>query len=312
MNQKLRTEHDIKVPRNVVYNVMTEVDPDGLKKRSVINKKKKRDQVFKSDGPDFVWSLDGHDKLCGYQNWTFPLGVYGCIDTFSRKMLFIFVAQSNSNPKLIGRRYFDYLYSMKILPTYLRIDKGTETGKMATIHAYLAGQTGDMEDPTDAVIYGPSTTNKIEWWLDLHERLEKFFKSQLQCLLNGKDYNSHNDLHRQLLAYVYIPIVQRECDIFVRNWNSHRIRNQGKPGIPSGIPDHLYSFPENYGGVQMGTSLNSEQLKDVAEVSFVLETSVGLQLDENVRKTCIEVMPNPENIDSDKAMEAYRFLLTKF
>ena len=180
MNQKLRTEYGIQVPRNVVYNVMTDVDVDGLQGRRLTNRKKKRDTVFKSDGPDFVVSLDGHDKLCGYQNWTFPLGIYGCIDTCSRKMLFIYVAQSNSDPYIIGRRYFDYLYESKILPTHLRIDRGTETGKMATIQAYLSEKLNVMDDPTDAVIYGPSTTNKIErWWCELHERLETFFKTQL-------------------------------------------------------------------------------------------------------------------------------------
>ena len=37
-----------------------------------------------------VSSLDGHNKLCGYQNSIFALGVYGCLDTFSRKALFLF------------------------------------------------------------------------------------------------------------------------------------------------------------------------------------------------------------------------------
>ena len=61
----------------------------------------------------------------------------------------------------------------KLLSTYLRIDRGTETGKMATIHAYLVNKIGIMDDATDSIIYGPSTSNKIErWWHDLHERLE--------------------------------------------------------------------------------------------------------------------------------------------
>ena len=36
-----------------------------------------------------------------------------------------------------------------------------------------------------------------------------------------------HDLNRQkILAFVYIPVVQKECDIFVKNWNSHRIKSQ--------------------------------------------------------------------------------------
>ena len=50
-------------------------------------------------------------------------------------------------------------------------NRGTETGKMATIHVFLLNRHGIMDDPTDSIIYGPSTSNKIErWWRELHER----------------------------------------------------------------------------------------------------------------------------------------------
>ena len=108
-----------------------------------------------------------------------PLGVYGCIDTFSRKVLFLNVCYSNSNPLLIGRVYLKYLFDTEMLPVNLRMARGTETGKLATIHVYLLNQHGLMDDPTDSIIYGPSTSNKIERWCrDLHERLEAFFKEQ--------------------------------------------------------------------------------------------------------------------------------------
>ena len=56
------------------------------------------------------------------------------------------------------------------MPSFLRIDKGTETGKMATVHVYLINKFEVMDDPVEGVIYGPSTSNKIErLWLDLHE-----------------------------------------------------------------------------------------------------------------------------------------------
>ena len=198
MNAKLRTIHDIKVPRNLVYTVMQDIDPAGLEKRSLDKKKKKKKVAFESEGPLFLISLDGHDKLCGYQNSTFPIAVYGCLDTFSRKILFIFVCESNSNPKIIGRRYFDYLYNTQQLPTYMRIDKGNETGKMAAIHVYMHSLIGVLEDPVDTVIFGPSTSNKIErWWRELHERLETFFKEQLCCLLRGGEYDPQQELHKK-------------------------------------------------------------------------------------------------------------------
>ena len=55
-----------------------------------------------------------------------------------------------------------FRYEAGILPTYLQIDKGTETGKMTTIHAYLTDKLDVMEDVTDSVLFGPSTSNKSE------------------------------------------------------------------------------------------------------------------------------------------------------
>ena len=212
LNQKLRTEHNVQVPRHLVYNMIAELDPEGLEARSLQRRKKKLKGQFTSEGPLWVASLDGHDKLCGFQNSTFPLGVYGCIDTFSRKILFLFVCHSNSNPLIVGKMYLRYLFETELLSRNLRVDRGTETGKMATIHVYLLNKHEVMNDPTDAIIYGPSTSNKIgRWWRELHERLEKFFKEQLTMLLRGREYDPHSALDRQLLAYVFIPVVQLEC-----------------------------------------------------------------------------------------------------
>ena len=110
----------------------------------------------------------------------------------------------------------EYLYRTEVLPRFVRIDKDTETGKMATIQIYLMSQFGVMDDPLHSVIYGPSTTNKIErWWRDLHERLERYFKEELKELLRGREYDPHDLTDRQLMAYDYLPIDQRECEIFI-------------------------------------------------------------------------------------------------
>lgn len=56
-----------------------------------------------------------------------------------------------------------------------------------------------------------------------------------------------------LLAYVMIPLLQREVDVFKETvWNSHRIRPQKETALPSGVPNHIYSFPEEYGMEECG------------------------------------------------------------
>ncbi|KAK3744750.1 hypothetical protein QZH41_003386 [Actinostola sp. cb2023] len=162
MHKKIRQEHGLNVTRDQVYDVMSELDPEGLEARSGIGGKKKRKKGnFTTKGPNWVHSLDGHDKLMGYQNSTFPLAIYGCLDTASRKLLWLRVWVSNSDPKLIGRWYLEHLYETRMISAILRVDKGTETGVMGTMHSFLRRHHGDM-NPHDTVLYGPSTSNQKE------------------------------------------------------------------------------------------------------------------------------------------------------
>jgi len=58
-------------------------------------------------------SLDGHDKLCGYQKSTFPLHIYGGQDTFSGKIMFLNIWTSNNSPQVVARHYFKYVAKSK-------------------------------------------------------------------------------------------------------------------------------------------------------------------------------------------------------
>ena len=183
---------------------------------------------------------------------------------------------------------------------------------MATLHAYLTSKLGVMEDPTDFVRYGPSNTNKIErWWHELHGRLEAYFKAQLSLLLKNMEYDPHNSLHRQVLAYIYIPVVQRECNIFINIWNSHRIRYQGME-VQTGIPIHMFEFPEMYGGSFSSNMISKNQLCDSTQASSILQTELEINLEPHVKALCERFLPSPEVVESVNACEAYKFLLAKF
>ena len=84
-------------------------------------------------------------------------------------------------------------------------------------------------------------------------------------------YNPHNLSHLKILVFVYIPVVQKECDIFVESWDPDRIREQKDLDLQTGIPDHVFSFPESYEGTKDGFQVSVDLLREVAEVSEVLE-----------------------------------------
>lgn len=53
-----------------------------------------------------------------------------------------------------------------------------------------------------------------------------------------------------------VPIMQKEIDTFVNVvWNTHRIRAQKDTFLPAGIPNHIFSFPEQYGVEECGMVL---------------------------------------------------------
>lgn len=160
MHQKIRQVHHLNVPRHLVHNIMHDLDPEGLQGRA-LGKNVRVKGHFTTKGTNFVHSLDGHAKLMGYQRDTFPLAIYGCIDTASRKLLWLKIWISHSDPRLIVRWYFDYIYETRTISSKIRIDKGTETGKLATMHAFLRRHHEDNMDPMDTVIFGPSTSNQV-------------------------------------------------------------------------------------------------------------------------------------------------------
>ena len=56
-----------------------------------------------------------------------------------------------------------------------------------------------------------------------------------------------------MLAFIYIPVLQKEMKIFRDTiWNNHRVRCQKDAQMPKGIPTHLFSFLECYDAEDCG------------------------------------------------------------
>ena len=82
----------IQVPQQVVATVVREPDPLGCEMRKVKRLKRRK---YYAPGPNFCWHIDGYDKL---KPFGFPID--GCIDGWSRKIMWLQVVRSNNNPKV--------------------------------------------------------------------------------------------------------------------------------------------------------------------------------------------------------------------
>lgn len=98
-------------------------------------------------------------------------------------------------------------------------------------------------------------------------------------LLRGREYDPHSALDRQLLAYAFIPVVQHKCVIFVkRSWKFQR-----------GVPDQVLSSPGHYRGTNMGIPVHKDELREVAELSEVMDGDVFDLIDLSVRRECLQL-----------------------
>ena len=83
-------------------------------------------------GNNFLWSIDGHGKLLNY-----GLNIYGAIDGFSRRIIWINVGLASNTQVSVARQYLNAIKSLGIRPRIIRSDRGTETAMMADMHYSL-------------------------------------------------------------------------------------------------------------------------------------------------------------------------------
>jgi hypothetical protein len=89
MHTKCR-EFGLNVAKEHFRIILRELDPAGVDRRQA---RRLVRRWYQSDGPNAVWHLDGYDKLKPY-----GLCVNGCVDGFSRKVIWLNVYCTNSDP----------------------------------------------------------------------------------------------------------------------------------------------------------------------------------------------------------------------
>lgn len=158
MWQTLCQKYGLAVRRDDVMRLMRELDPEGSQLRS---SRRFVRRVYHSEGPNYVWHVDGYDKLKPY-----GFAISGCIDGYSRKVMWLKCGASNNNPEIIAQYYLNCVSEGGTIPMRLRTDCGTENGIMAAIQCTL--RTGHTDDyaGADSHMYGTSMANqRIEsWW----------------------------------------------------------------------------------------------------------------------------------------------------
>ena len=126
MLRLLVNDHDIRIPRDMVLQMMHKIDPEGVRQRNAHRLVRHR---YYAQGPNYVWHVDGYDTLKPY-GFCFN-GVI--IDGYSRRILWLEVSNSNNSSGVIAKYYLDALANLGVCPRPL----GTESIR-TQVNSYLS------------------------------------------------------------------------------------------------------------------------------------------------------------------------------
>ena len=145
MWNKLRTIYNIIAPRDSVMEILREADPLHSNERLFQNLERR---CYRSNGLNETCHVGGYEKLKLYR---FPM--HGCIDGFSRKIIWLKVCRTNNDPKIPLSFYIQTEQHFKYFPSKVQADCGTENGILAALQCALVGSV-------DKHRYGSSPSNQ--------------------------------------------------------------------------------------------------------------------------------------------------------
>ena len=238
MTQRLQVDHKLVVGRETVRELLKVCDPEGVERRSKHRLKRRR---YVSKGPSYLWHMDGYDKLK-----PFGFCVHGCIDGFSRRIMWLEVSSTNNDPAVVAQYYVDCVKQLRGTARAVRADCGTENVNVAAIQRFLRSQHNDDMAGVASFMYGKSVSNqRIEaWWGILRKGCAdwwiRYFKDMRDCGL----YCDDNVIQRECLKFCFMAILREELYRVARLWNVHRIRPSSNMESPAGRPDFLFFLSE--------------------------------------------------------------------
>lgn len=219
-------------------------------------------RVYKANGPNHMWHVDGNDKLK-----PFGFCLSGCIDGFSRKLMWLNVARTNKDPHLICTNYVEAVSELNVIPRIVRMDRGTENVHLATVQRLLRAEHTDSLSSV-AVMYGSSTHNqRIErFWSYLRQILLEQYITLFKTYVEEAVIDTSNPLHMECLAFCFMGVLRSDLKEVLNSWNNHKIRSMKLSACPSGVPNILFEEPSLFGFDQQGKEFNHELINQCAEL----------------------------------------------
>ncbi|XDV31298.1 hypothetical protein PO909_034017 [Leuciscus waleckii] len=193
-------ENGLHIRKEHVRFILCSLDPGGVECRKA--RRLHRRNYF-AKGPNYIWHFDSYDKLKPY-----GICINGCIDGFSRKIIWLNAYTTSSDPKVIGGYYMETVESSGGCPRIIRGDCGTENGHVRDFQRFLRRNIL-QESNIDCYLQGASTANqRIEsWWGFLRKESMEFLIS-LFGDLKDRGLIDGGFLDKNLMRFCFLGIIQ--------------------------------------------------------------------------------------------------------
>ncbi|KAJ8023929.1 hypothetical protein HOLleu_36508 [Holothuria leucospilota] len=158
----------LSVSKKTVRLILSAIDPDGAEHRKRRRLVRRR---YITRGPNIVWHIDGYDKLKPY-----GVAMHGCVDGFSRTVIWLNAFYTNNNPRVIAGYYFEAISMLEGCPRVVRGDRGTENAFICQMQRFLRRNGADAQDNC-VFIYGTSASNQRNesFWSMLRKHFGQFW-----------------------------------------------------------------------------------------------------------------------------------------
>ena len=260
MHRRVLIDHNLVIDRETVRIILKHLDPAGVEHRS---KRTFRRRLYSTQGPNYLWHLDGYDKL---KPFGFP--VHGCIDGFSRRILWLRVVHSNNDPRVISSLYLSCIKEIKGVPRVLRGDRGTENVNVAGLQRFFRRDSVDVMARNKSFLYGRSVSNqRIEaWWSFLRKSETDWWIRFFKDLTDLGQFDNSNPIHLDCIKFCFTALIQDELTRIAKHWNLHKIRPCPNTESLPGRPDVLYFLPELHDRVDYKVAVTDDELSIAEEI----------------------------------------------
>ena len=260
MWQRLRVDYGLSTSKEFVRKALKVIDPEGVERRL---RHRLRRRKYSAKGPNFVWHIDGYDKLKPY-----GLCIHGCIDGYSRRIMWLQVASTNNHPGVIASYFLNCVQEGGGTARVVRADNGTENVRVAAIQRCFRHEASDDFSADKSFLYGKSVSNqRIEaWWGQLRKGCTDWWITHFKDLRDRGLYCDSNVVHSECLQFCYMAIIQEELNKASKLWNLHRIRPSKNDSSPHGRPEMLYSLPEITNTIDYKQEIDADEIDMAREL----------------------------------------------